>query len=327
MMTKEPNYRVTVFDLPDDYEGAVRATLLALPAERPSHSAVLYLHGYLDYYFQHHMGQFFAGQGHNFYALDLRKYGRSWMPHQHFNYCRSLTEYYPEIDRAIDRIREEGNRDITLIGHSTGGLLASIYCAEGSRRQFINRLILNSPFLEFNAGWWRSLVVIPIACAIGRNHPYASARNVLSPNYFDSVHASRHGEWDFDTTWKPDKLPPLWLAWLRAIREGHRKVKRGLHLAIPVLVMFSDKSSWHRKWHEEAMASDTILDVWHIRRYGALLGNNVVLSEVKDGLHDLVLSRPDVREGVLNRMEYFIARTTKEFVAPSDAEHRPTAEA
>lgn len=312
MKTEEPNYRITVFDLPDDYEGTVRATLLNLPAERPATSAVLYLHGYLDYYFQHHMGQFFARHGHNFYALDLRKYGRSWMPHQHFNYCRSLTEYYPEIDRAIDRILADGNCDITLIGHSTGGLLASLYCAEGNRRAFVNRLILNSPFLEFNAGWLTSRVVIPIASAIGHHWPYASVRNVLPPNYFDSVHESRHGEWQFDASWKPAQLPPLWLAWVRAVRLAQRKVKRGLGLAIPVLVMFSDKSSWHRKWHDEAMTSDTILDVWHIRHYGARLGNNVTLSEIRDGMHDLVLSRADVRAGVLTRMEYFIERTSKE---------------
>ena len=63
---------------------------------------MLYVHGYLDYYFQYHMGRHFAGHGRNFYALDLRKYGRSWMPHQHFNYCRRMEEYFPEMDAAID---------------------------------------------------------------------------------------------------------------------------------------------------------------------------------------------------------------------------------
>ena len=94
-------HETRVVKLPDDYEGPVTATVVSLRAEPPSASAVLYVHGYLDYYFQYHMGRHFAGHGRNFYALDLRKYGRSWMPHQHFNYCRRMEEYFPEMDAAI----------------------------------------------------------------------------------------------------------------------------------------------------------------------------------------------------------------------------------
>ena len=265
-------HELRVLELPDDYEGAVRATVVYRRAERPSASAVLYIHGYLDYYFQYHMGAWFAEHGRNFYALDLRKYGRSWMPHQHFNYCRRMEEYFPEIDAAIDGIVADGNTDITLLGHSTGGLLAALYCAEGSRRGLINRLVLNSPFLEFNTGWFVRRVFIPAASALSIVFPYAKVRNVLSPNYFKSVHASSHGEWNFDTRWKPAQAPPLYLAWLRAVRLAQRKVHRGLGLPIPVLVMFSDKSTYHRRWHEDALVSDTILTVKHNMKYGARLG-------------------------------------------------------
>lgn len=134
---------------------------------------------------------------------------------------------------------------------------------------------------------------------------------MLSPNYFKSVHASRYGEWEFDTRWKPEQAPPLYLAWLRAVRLAQRSVHRGLGLPIPVLVMFSDRSTYHKRWHEEALASDTILNVGHIARYGAKLGDNVTLEEIPGGLHDLVLSQPDVREKVLTAMEYFIGKTQK----------------
>jgi alpha-beta hydrolase superfamily lysophospholipase len=308
---EEYGHRTRVVELPDDYEGPVKATVVSLCAERPSASAVLYIHGYLDYYFQYHMGSYFAGQGRNFYALDLRKYGRSWMPHQHFNYCRRMEEYFPEIDAAIDGIVADGNTDITLLGHSTGGLLAALYCAEGGRRGLVDRLILNSPFLEFNTGWFVRKVFIPAAGALSEVFPYAKVKNVLSANYFPSVHASRYGEWDFDTRWKPEQAPPLYLAWLRAVSLAQRKVHRGLGLPMPVLVMFSDKSTYHKRWHEEALVSDTILNVDHIMRYGARLGDNVTLEEVSGGLHDLVLSRPEVREKVLMVMEYFIGKTQK----------------
>lgn len=301
---------VTTIDLPDDYEGKITATLIRLPAVKASSSAVVYIHGYLDYYFQYHMGEYFANQGRNFYALDLRKYGRSWMKHQHFNYCRRLEEYFPEIDAAIDFAIADGNTDITLLGHSTGGLLSALYCAEGNRKAFVNRLILNSPFLEFNTRWFVRKIAIPAAGAVSGLFPYATVKSILSPNYFKSLHSSQYGEWDFDKELKPENAPPIYLAWLRAVRIAQKKVKKGLGIPVPVLVMFSARSSWHNKWNEEARVSDTILNVKHIMTYGERLGDNVTLEEVDDGMHDLVLSRPEVREKVLISMEYFIEKTS-----------------
>src|SRR5262249_33664861 len=37
------------------------------------HGAVLYTHGYSDYFFQTNLADYFAGKGLRFYALDLRK--------------------------------------------------------------------------------------------------------------------------------------------------------------------------------------------------------------------------------------------------------------
>lgn len=98
------NLTETILPMPDDYEGKVIATLLRADSTAPSDRAVLYLHGYIDYFFQTHMAERFAGEEWNFYALDLRKYGRSLLPHQHAYYCRDLHEYFPEIDAALERL-------------------------------------------------------------------------------------------------------------------------------------------------------------------------------------------------------------------------------
>lgn len=74
------NLTETILPMPDDYEGKVIATLLRADSTAPSDRAVLYLHGYIDYFFQTHMAERFAGEEWNFYALDLRKYGRSLRP-------------------------------------------------------------------------------------------------------------------------------------------------------------------------------------------------------------------------------------------------------
>src|SRR5678816_2579329 len=95
-----PGFEALELPFPDDYDGAVAATLVRLPGGEAPRGAVLYVHGFADYFFQRHMAERFAAEGYAFYALDLRKHGRSLRPHQHPNFCRSVTEYYAELTTA-----------------------------------------------------------------------------------------------------------------------------------------------------------------------------------------------------------------------------------
>src|SRR5688572_31755509 len=99
-------YRSRVIDLGHDEEGPVVATLVRRRAETPTGRAVLYVHGFVDYFFQTHLADFFVERGWDFYAIDLRKYGRSLRPHQTPNFCRDITDYYPELDAAARLIRD-----------------------------------------------------------------------------------------------------------------------------------------------------------------------------------------------------------------------------
>ena len=116
-----PGFESLELEFPDDYDGRVLATLVRLPhgGEAPR-GAVLFVHGFIDYFFQRHLAERFAMEGYAFYALDLRKHGRSLRPHQHPNFCKSVAEFYAEITRAIDVIGEP----VLLAGHSTGGYRA-----------------------------------------------------------------------------------------------------------------------------------------------------------------------------------------------------------
>ena len=89
-----PDEQLTTLTCLPDAEGAVVATLVRpFPARSGRNGqATLYLHGYVDYYFHPHVAQAFLDAGQSFYALDLRKYGRSLRPHQTPFFCRSLSE-------------------------------------------------------------------------------------------------------------------------------------------------------------------------------------------------------------------------------------------
>src|SRR5690349_13400308 len=104
-----------------DSEGEVVATLVRRRCTDPSRRAVLYVHGFVDYFFQKHLADFYVARGFDFYALDLRKYGRSLLPHQTPNFVHSLSEYFAEIDEAVRIVREEDGHDVLLVNaHSTG---------------------------------------------------------------------------------------------------------------------------------------------------------------------------------------------------------------
>src|SRR5262245_39478185 len=143
-----PEYESLRLAFEDDAEGEVVATLVRRRVE--GNRAVLYVHGFVDYFFQVHLADFYVERGYSFYALDLRKYGRSLLPHQTANFARSMSDYFPEIDEAVRLIREDGNDVLLVNGHSTGGLITALWADRVRGQGLIDGLFLNSPFLELN---------------------------------------------------------------------------------------------------------------------------------------------------------------------------------
>src|ERR1051325_9066427 len=70
-----PGFEALELGFPDDYDGPVVAALVRLPAGEAPRGAVLYVHGFSDYFFQRQMAERFAAEGYTFHALDLRKFG------------------------------------------------------------------------------------------------------------------------------------------------------------------------------------------------------------------------------------------------------------
>src|SRR5256885_15553021 len=149
-----------------DYDGTVVATLVRLPVPNAPRGAVLYVHGFSEYFFQRHMAERFAAEGYAFYALDLRKYGRSLRPHQHPNFCKSVSEYYADLDAALDVIGGE----LLLAGHSTGGLIASLHAHEGAKRAQVQGLWPNSALFDSNLPDRRK-DQLHMAAALPRHYP------------------------------------------------------------------------------------------------------------------------------------------------------------
>src|SRR6478752_8774038 len=90
--------------------------------------AVLFLHGWSDYFFNVDLARFWAAAGYDFYALDMHNHGRSLRPESPGGYVADLAAYDAEIEEAARLIRQEGiPGPLVLMGHSTGGLVAALW--------------------------------------------------------------------------------------------------------------------------------------------------------------------------------------------------------
>ena len=285
-----PGFEASTLEFPDDYEGRVVATLVRLPAGDAPRGAVLYVHGFVDYFFQRHLAERFAAEGYAFHALDLRKHGRSMLPHQHPNFCKDLAEYDADISAAIDAI----GGPVLLAGHSTGGLICSLYCDRGERREQVRALWLNSPFFDWKVTPFKR-AQLGMAALTGQAFPFLNDPKALSPVYVRSIHRDYEGEWDFDLTLKPLNGFPAYFGWIGAVLAAQAKVHAGLSIHCPVLTMHSDEA-------------DIVLDWRHIAKWGRTLGPNATVLAFPGGLHDLVLSRREIRDAVFAGLFSWAAR-------------------
>ena len=280
----------TILRFEPDYDGDVTATLVRNdPLVNGAAGAVLYLHGFIDYFFQRHVADEFTRRRYNYYALDLRKYGRS-LSTIHPNFCKQISEYFPEISSAIEIILGEGSNQIVLKAHSTGALPALLYAKEGSHGDRVSRIILNSPFLDFK----EPAAQTRLAAWIGGFLPFAKKGNPVNRWYGKSLHVSGKGEWTFNTALKPLDGFPAYYGWVRAVVEAHDRVRAGLHLSQPVLVLHSDRSLDGSTWKEEFHRADLILDVEDIKSLSSRLGPRVDRREIAGAKHDVMLSQADV---------------------------------
>lgn len=295
-------YQQLTLNFPDDYEGKVIATLVRKKAAIPTSKAVLYIHGFIDYFFQTEMAEQFNQHGYDFYALDLRKYGRSHLPHQILYNVLDLTEYNAEITEALKIIGEEHHNQVVLAGHSTGGLTATLYAAHHPDHPLIKALWANSPFYDFNMNSLKKALGVPLLSQIGRYLPQAKFPSGLNKWYVPSLHRDYYGEWSFDLNWKLPNMKKVQLSFIRAIHVAQKEIHQGVKLTIPALVMHSNQTKNPRRWSKKATQSDVILGVKDIEKYARKIKGDVTTETIHHGLHDLVLSAEPVRSQVYQQL-------------------------
>jgi alpha-beta hydrolase superfamily lysophospholipase len=84
--------------------------------------------------------------------------------------------------------------------------------------------------------------------------------------------------------------------------------QKGIHIEQPVLCLSSDKSIHGQEWSEDYFHGDAVLNVNDIKHYSQGLGESVEYIQIKGGMHDLYLSRSEVRKEALERSASFFEK-------------------
>ncbi len=304
-----PGFESEFIKMPDAFDGPVRCTLIRKLAPRKTKKAFLYVHGFNDYFFQSEMGQRMVDSGYNFYAVDLRRYGRSRLPWQYPFNVRKMDEYFGDIDSALSRIRRDGNTDITLGGHSTGGLTVCYFAAMRGRRTGVNRVVTDSPFLEWNFSPFMRNIVAPMIGAFSPLSPNAKIKQGHCDGYAYSLLKQYDGEWEYNTDWKMIYSPPVTMSWVGAITHAQKQtMKHKDWVTVPLLIMTSSRAINGCNYTPEFSTGDCVLNPHDIRRRGEQLGVDSLrmVCVIDSGLHDLILSRKPVRDNAYDAMFRFM---------------------
>jgi alpha-beta hydrolase superfamily lysophospholipase len=284
-----------------DGEGPVAAVIVRRDpgAGTAVRGAVLYVHGFNDYFFQTALADYFAESGLAFYAVDLRKSGRARRPGQTAHYVSDLALYDDELERALALVTEvRPGLPVVIVAHSTGGLIVPLWL---DRRRAAGRvapvagLILNSPWFDLQGKPVTRGPVTQALRALAKVQPF---RELKLPKlvYGETLHTSRTGEWDFDLELKPLTGFPVTIGWLNAVRRGQARLHRGLDTSVPSLILRSDRSHHSVTYSSLSDGADAVLDVTQIARWAGCLGAETTIVPIEGARHDVFLSLAEPRE-------------------------------
>ena len=272
---------------------------------------ILYVHGYNDYFFQEELAEKSDSAGFAFFAIDMHYNGRSYREGEPRSDMRSVKEYYAELDAAVALSKKIAGNSISsslpfvIIAHSNGGLITPNYLNERNSEDFA-AFVLNSPFLDYKNSWFVRNVAFPVLSDVALLMPDAPAPKQESPKYNTSLLKTERGEWEFNTELKSAEWPQQYFGFLRATTRGIKWIHNGMQIKSPILMMRSGCTVDNVKWDEDYMRCDCMLDVNLLQKWAPKLGPDVTTVTVEDGMHDLFLSRKEVRDYAYRTMFEFL---------------------
>lgn len=239
----------------------IRLRTLRWGASHATGRAIAFVHGYFEHSGRYReIAEHFAIRGYTCCAMDLRGHGHSEGVRGHVT---DFSSYSDDLGRLLSTIREEpGVRDIFLVGHSVGGLIALAYAIG---RTDLSGVAVSSPYLRNAVPLPGPLLaalplVAPLAPKLKIRGRLAAATVSRDPSVV-AAYAS-----------DPLVFRHITLGWaLAAVRAQRATLDRAPRLELPLLVMAAGADrvadpSAAREFYERAGSRDKTL-LWYDDHY------------------------------------------------------------
>jgi alpha-beta hydrolase superfamily lysophospholipase len=262
--------------------------------------ALLYVHGWSDYFFNLELGHFAAGRGYGFYALDLPEHGRSMEAGEMPGFVGSAEHYLESVGAAVAAVKADAGVPPVLMGHSTGGLAAALYAQRFPAD--LAGVILSSPWLVAHGGAVAGRVLEAALRPVSVRWPRQRLPLPSRGYFWRAVAKEAGGEWELREDLRPRNAFPVRAGWLHGVLEGQRMLRAGPRLDLPVLLLASTTSDIGPVWRESMRATDAVLSIGPMRRAASRVCVHLEEALVEGGLHDVLLSPAPVRNEAYGRL-------------------------
>ena len=263
--------------------------------------AFIWIHGFNDYFYHFHISDLLYESSYDFYHITLHNYGETLTDKRY--YTDDLRNYFIDIDNSLEYIIKKNYEKLFLYGHSLGGLITSVYCLDGTYREIIDGLILNSPFYDFYNTKKMEFLIKNVAYYIGKYFPTLSLRKAdKKPN---SYSAEILKKFYFEPNLKLVHNSEIYAGWITTVINFQQLIKNNkLKIDIPVLIFYSNKSDYSNTTN-----CDNVLDVKEIDKYCNNLSNHITKIEINKGIHDIFTSDKEP----LDKSIFYLLKWLKQF--------------
>lgn len=268
---------------------------------------ILWLPGRNDYCFHPHVLPRLLMAGYDVYSVCHRRNGVAQMgasqrAKQLTSHIDDFRRYLYEWDEAMAfALAQQPYEGVVLYGHSTGGLEASLLLREARERACIQKVVLNSPFLDWGEGGLAETILDKMETSFSLIQALkggADRADLFAMSVPDGP--SRYGtglwaQYQRDQRYVNHVDNLVTAGWSRAVTRMQKEMRECSPSELPTLLLHTP--------------SDRVLDGEEIGALAKAFSSRAEAVEVRDCRHDMLLNFwPEKNEEVLEVIIGFLER-------------------